>query len=153
MRPDFLAAVAWPRLRKISMAFSSSPADSVSAALHSIMPAPVFSLSALIAVAEIAFDITTCLSSSMMTPTRRRGDGATRRGFDQSPIAVFPCRCVAASVYLLFCGLGFAGGFVRRQLCARLAVGSHRRFFAGKGTGDVTFGRHGLGRHALLLAL
>ena len=40
-RPAFLAAAASPFLRSQSTAASKSPADSVSAVLQSIMPAPV----------------------------------------------------------------------------------------------------------------
>ena len=43
VRPDFLAALERPFLRSQSTAASMSPPFSVSAALQSIMPAPVFS--------------------------------------------------------------------------------------------------------------
>jgi len=41
VRPAFLATEARPRLRRIVVAFSKLPSASVSAFLHSIMPAPV----------------------------------------------------------------------------------------------------------------
>ena len=44
-RPAFLAAEARPRLRRIVFASSKLPLASVSAALHSIIPAPVWSRS------------------------------------------------------------------------------------------------------------
>src|SRR5438094_9318445 len=46
-RPDFLAACARPRLRRIVVASSRLPSASLRAALHSIMPAPVASRSCL----------------------------------------------------------------------------------------------------------
>ena len=46
-RPDFLAACASPRLRRMVVASSRSPLASWRAALHSIMPAPVRSRSCL----------------------------------------------------------------------------------------------------------
>src|SRR3954451_2187146 len=54
-RPAFLVADASPRLRRIVVASSMLPFDSVSAALHSIIPAPVasrsfFTMSAVIAM-------------------------------------------------------------------------------------------------------
>src|SRR5262249_37612463 len=58
-RPAFFAALARPRLRRIVFASSKSPFASVSAFLHSIMPAPVwsrsfFTMSAVIAIVAIA---------------------------------------------------------------------------------------------------
>ena len=50
-RPAFLAAVARPRLRRMVLASSKSPLASVSAALHSIIPAPVWSRSFFTSVA------------------------------------------------------------------------------------------------------
>lgn len=44
-RPAFFAALARPRFRRMVFASSKSPTASVSAALHSIMPAPVWSRS------------------------------------------------------------------------------------------------------------
>ena len=52
-RPAFFAADASPRLRRIVVASSKSPFPSVSAALHSIMPAPVASRSFLTSAAVI----------------------------------------------------------------------------------------------------
>src|SRR5262245_28173229 len=54
MRPARLAAWASPFFRRISTAFSRSPPDSSSAALQSIMPAPVLSRSSLTAAADAA---------------------------------------------------------------------------------------------------
>src|SRR6185436_17711718 len=59
IRPAFFAALARPRLRRIVFASSKSPFASLSAFLHSIMPAPVwsrsfFTMSAVIAVVAIA---------------------------------------------------------------------------------------------------
>jgi hypothetical protein len=45
VRPAFFAALASPFLRSSSRAFSTSPAASTSADLHSIIPAPVSSRS------------------------------------------------------------------------------------------------------------
>src|SRR6266853_5180014 len=53
-RPSFFLADARPRSRRISIARSSMPSDSVRAFLQSIIPAPVFSRSALIAAAFIS---------------------------------------------------------------------------------------------------
>src|ERR1051325_6666833 len=50
-RPSFFLADVRPRSRKISLARSSLPSASISAFLHSIIPAPVFSRSALTAAA------------------------------------------------------------------------------------------------------
>ncbi len=44
-RPAFLAALARPRFRRIRLASSKLPLASVRAALHSIIPAPVWSRS------------------------------------------------------------------------------------------------------------
>ena len=52
-RPAFLAAFDRPFLRSQSMAFSMSPSVSVSAALQSIMPAPVLSRSSFTMLALI----------------------------------------------------------------------------------------------------
>src|SRR6185295_15733538 len=68
-RPDFLVAVAIPRLRNMSIAFASSPTASVNADLHSIIPAPVFSLRALIAAGVTSFAIDSSASPSRI---RRR---------------------------------------------------------------------------------
>ena len=43
--PELVAALARPRLRRMVFASSKSPLASVNAALHSIMPAPVWSRS------------------------------------------------------------------------------------------------------------
>ena len=53
-RPAFLAALARPLVRSQSMAASISPPVSVSAALQSIMPAPVWSRSSFTIPAVIA---------------------------------------------------------------------------------------------------
>ncbi len=53
MRPAFLAAFDRPFLRSQSTAASMSPLTSVSAALQSIMPAPVLSRSSFTRLAEI----------------------------------------------------------------------------------------------------
>ena len=57
-RPARLAAEARPFFRRISMAFSMSPPASVSAALQSIMPAPVLSRSCFTISAVIAIAVT-----------------------------------------------------------------------------------------------
>src|SRR5437764_252964 len=57
-RPSFFFAEAKPRSRKISFARSSLPPASISAFLHSIIPAPVFSRSALTAAALMSAMIT-----------------------------------------------------------------------------------------------
>src|SRR4030095_11254629 len=54
MRPAFLPAAAAPFFRKATIAFSKSPFVSSSAALHSIIPAPVASRNFLNKSAEIA---------------------------------------------------------------------------------------------------
>ena len=53
-RSPRLAAFAWPFTRRISTALSTSPSASSSAALQSIIPAPVRSRSAFTSLAEIA---------------------------------------------------------------------------------------------------
>jgi hypothetical protein len=62
VRPAFFAALASPRLRRIVLASSKLPFASVSAFLHSIMPAPVwsrsfFTMSAVIAVVAISLSV------------------------------------------------------------------------------------------------
>ena len=52
----FFAAVAMPRLRRSSMAFSSSPPASSSAFLHSLMETPVRARSCMTAVAETGIE-------------------------------------------------------------------------------------------------
>ena len=54
MRPSRFLAPARPALRRISTAWSSLPSASVSAFLHSIIPAPVFSRRAFTISAVIA---------------------------------------------------------------------------------------------------
>ena len=56
-RPARLAACARPFLRRISTAFSMSPPDSSSAALQSIMPAPVLSRSSFTCAAVAAISL------------------------------------------------------------------------------------------------
>src|ERR1051326_3111370 len=58
IRPSRFFADAKPRSRRISIARSSLPADSTSAFLHSIIPAPVFSRSCFTAAAVISAMIT-----------------------------------------------------------------------------------------------
>jgi len=54
VRPAFFAAFAWPDLRIASIAASMSPSLATNAFLHSIMPAPVRSLSSFTKAAVIA---------------------------------------------------------------------------------------------------
>src|SRR4051812_19565060 len=74
-RPDFLAAFERPFLRSQSCAAVMSPAVSVSAALQSIMPAPVDSRSSLTIAAEIVaiVEYPSCLS-----PRQQRAPCAVR---------------------------------------------------------------------------
>ena len=60
VRPARLAACASPRLRSSVIASSMLPFASVSAALHSIMPAPVLSRSCFTCAAEISI-VAICL--------------------------------------------------------------------------------------------
>src|SRR3954447_2013929 len=71
-RPSRFAAEAWPLTRRISIARSTSPSASVSAALLSIMPAPVRSRSAFTSAAETAI--------SPRSPARNQGQAPARSG-------------------------------------------------------------------------
>src|SRR5262245_36090796 len=67
VRPAFFAALASPRFRRMVFASSKSPCASVSADLHSIMPAPVWSRSFLTISAVIVIAIVACLFLVVVT--------------------------------------------------------------------------------------
>src|SRR5712692_3738822 len=80
-RPSFFFAEARPRLRRISIARSSLPSASTRAFLHSIMPAPVFSLSDFTAAAVISAMIADVLPDPIekRSPAEIRFRGCARR--------------------------------------------------------------------------
>src|SRR6185436_498123 len=75
-RPSFFFADASPRSRRISLARSSLPSASINAFLHSIMPAPVFSRSALTAPA-----VTSAMVSCLLLSTFCFHENAQPGGF------------------------------------------------------------------------
>ena len=78
-RPAFLAALARPFLRSQSTAASTSPSVSLSAALQSIMPAPVFSRSSF-TIAAVIFAMAVPFRSRMRERRRsRRAPGRQSR--------------------------------------------------------------------------
>ena len=85
-RPARLAACARPRLRSSVIASSMLPFASVSAALHSIMPAPVLSRSCFTWSAVISAIVESLvLSASLRLRSLRRWlEGPDRRLYKQS---------------------------------------------------------------------
>src|SRR5262245_50398330 len=109
-RPARLAAWARPRFRRMVMASSMLPLASLSAALHSIIPAPVLSRSCLTCSAVIA-DV--AISRLLRT---------------QKAPAGWPAQTLSA------CALGASGGW--RRLAP---LGPHRRSQPGGGIGFGRF--------------
>src|SRR5580704_16008685 len=86
-RPAFLAALASPFLRSRSTAFSISPSVSASAALQSIMPAPVISRSSLTICAVILAIGDFLDAFGVYRPASIARVETTRRGYDRAPIS------------------------------------------------------------------
>ena len=86
MRPAFLAAFAWPDLRMASMAASILPWDSTRAFLHSIMPAPVRSLSSLTNEAVISIKQISENLVSRICPARALGPARGENWIQGAPV-------------------------------------------------------------------
>src|SRR5436853_664349 len=71
-RAPRFAACAWPFTRRISIALSTSPSDSTSALLQSIIPAPVRSRSSLTSLAEIVASAMSARSFHVVGVRHRR---------------------------------------------------------------------------------
>src|SRR5438876_3870825 len=84
-RAAFFCAVAAPFLRRMMIAFSRSPLDSVSAFLQSIMGAPVVSRSSLTCAAEI-FTVVVLINSSSVAgrPSSAKAKTPSQRNFPQN---------------------------------------------------------------------
>src|SRR5260370_36444318 len=93
-RPSRFFADAKPRLRKISIACSSWPPASVSALLHSIMPAPVFSLSDFTAAAVISAMIAYALPYSIAERIFLLKSAARRKSAFEAALADFDIRWI-----------------------------------------------------------
>src|SRR5579875_667354 len=137
-RLSFLVAAAMPRLRRITSAASMSPFASTSAFLHSIMPAPVRSRSALTICAVISGIV--ILSVRAGLEKTGRPQTATARSSE------LPVRVSAAWL----CQAGSDCLFDRGRLATRSLAGRRFGFASGQALRHQLFGVLGIEIMAIL---